>query len=230
MRENCSAGDAPARVEAIAHRCARQHREADAVGDGVGEKRRDRDVHARQPCPAEPRGGRADRGKGDEVVAGEDGVVERGEQKRRGDQPRRRAERASRQRLPGDAVQLAAQHLECGDEQNAAPTSRRQHAADSPRATSGRAVTPAAGSASPTRSTPAAVDRTPGTFPLNRWSEAVTIHNRFGSLARAISFRTSDSGTNSSLVEWIAASGTGVSLLTRSPALNVGSFGTPCVT
>jgi hypothetical protein len=40
-----------------------------------------------------------------------------------------------------------------------------------------------------------------GTFPLNRWSEAVTIHNRFGSLARAISFRTSDSGTNSSLVE-----------------------------
>ena len=75
-------------------------------------------------------------------------------------------------------------------------------------------TTPAAGSASPIRSTPAASGRTPRTFPLNRWSEAVTIHNRFGSLARAISFRTSDSGTNSSMVEWIAASGTGVSLPT----------------
>ena len=189
--------NAPARIEAIAHGCAGQHREADAVGDRVGEKRGDRDVQAREPRPAEAARRRtSDRCQSDEVVAGENGVVECGEQECHTDQPRRRAERASRQRLPGDAVQLAAQHLECSDEENERHD-RRQHPAKPVDA--GRYVR---GGFCFTHSIDSSNRRSnSGTFPLNRWSEAVTIHNRFGSLARAISFRTSDSGTNSSRVE-----------------------------
>ena len=61
--------DAPARVEAIAHRGAGEHREADVVGDRVGQERGERDRAARQPL--------ADVGEREEVVAGQDGVVER---------------------------------------------------------------------------------------------------------------------------------------------------------
>jgi hypothetical protein len=56
------------------------------------------------------------------------------------------------------------------------------------------------------------------------------IHSRLGSLAAAITRWISGSGTNSSRVEWIAASGSGLTRSTSAAVLNVGSFGTPCVT
>ena len=61
----------------------------------------------------------------------------------------------------------------------------------------------------------------------NRWLDALTTQSRFGSPAFAITACRVSSGTNSSCVEWIAASGVGATRPTTAEALNSGSFGTP---
>ena len=61
-------GHAPARVEPISNGRTRQHREADVVGDGIGEERRHGDAPWRQMSP-EVR-------EGEKVVAGQDAVVD----------------------------------------------------------------------------------------------------------------------------------------------------------
>jgi len=100
---------APARVEAVAHGGAREHRPADAVGDGVGEDRGRGDAYSRQRV--------ADVGEGDHVVPGERRVVERGEQERRDEPRRRHREHGGAQLVPGDGVELAAQDEERRREQ-----------------------------------------------------------------------------------------------------------------
>ena len=68
--------DAPSRVEAIPHRGAGQHREADVVGNRVRQERRQRDARARKRL--------ADVGERQQVVAGERRVVEGRQHERRG--------------------------------------------------------------------------------------------------------------------------------------------------
>ncbi len=98
--EQDDAGDvfsaqAPARVEAIARRRARQQREAHVVGDGIADKRRHRDLPARD--------GPADVDEGQLIVAGQDQVVEERQQ-------RRQRQRLGRHR-PHRRGQLARRHL-----------------------------------------------------------------------------------------------------------------------
>ena len=63
---------------------------------------------------------------------------------------------------------------------------------------------------------------------LKRWSEALTTHSRFGSLARVEdALRPPRAERTHRWVEWIAASGVGLHAVDDRRALKVGSFGTP---
>ena len=57
---------------------------------------------------------------------------------------------------------------------------------------------------------------------LKRWSLACTIHKRFGSAAAAITRCISADDTNSSWVDWMAASGAGATRAASAAVLNVG--------
>ncbi len=103
-------GDAPPRVEPVAHGGAGKHREADVVRDRVGEERRHRDPERRQAL--------SEVGEGEKVVADHHGVVDSGQQHRQSDVPGRDVRDVRGQSVPRHRAQLGPQHFERGDEQH----------------------------------------------------------------------------------------------------------------
>ena len=103
---------APARVEAVARRRAREQREADVVRDRVADERRHRDLPLRhRPADVDER---------ELIVAGEDGVVD--DRERDGEEQREGRQRADRGGEPvqREMAHLPAEHPQGGREQQQA--------------------------------------------------------------------------------------------------------------
>ena len=178
---------APAGVEAVADGRPGQHRDTDVVGDRVGEEGGHGNPAARKRL--------ADVAECDQVVPGQDEVVQRGQQDRERQPWRRRAENIAGDLVPANRPQLGPQHREGDQEQNEADQCGQRLAESLVHGATYRPPLATHDMASSSRRSNSA------RLSEKRWFEAFTIQSCFGSRAAAITRLISSSGTNSSCVE-----------------------------